>query len=561
MLGVSMAVKSAGQRMQQFSVGLANIRTGIAAIGFTRGFRAVTTSAFEFQKSLNAVEARTFGTRQEMKKLEKQALSLGASTIFTSGQVADGMKFLAQTGFETNQIFGLMPKMLTLAAAGDLQLAEAADIATNVLKTFGLEIGDMGRVTDVLALAASSSNTDIRQLSMAIRNVGAVSKGVGVDIEEVAALIGVLGDKGIQAGQAGTLLMNAFRVLATEAPKVQKGLMNFGLKRKDVMTKSGELKDFTGLLQVLGEKGATVGQLFDIFSIRGGKAVMALKDSAMSVRELNVALDDAKGTADKMADVMLKHGVGNVVRMQSAFNNLKITIGLALMPVTIWLADFVTKISNLISQHPKVAKFVGIFLLIGSVLSVGIVTLGVMGALIGGLSTLFGALGITINLAFWPLTLVALGIAALIAGIVLMVMHWKKVKAILRIVAGFFLEKILRPFILIKDIFGVLTDSSVSWGDKLKTIGKLILDFILAPFVKLMELWDNLKGVFASDTKIPLDSSASSPGSIASTNKIVVEQVVSGAIDINDKTNGQASIAAKGGQTAMNLIPSQGYRY
>lgn len=552
-------LKKMGDKATALSFKLANFRTAIAAIGFTRGFKNITMAVFDFTKALNEVEAVTRTTPQGLAKLRAEALRLGATTIFTSGQVAQGMVFLGRTGLDVNEILTVMPGMLQLATAGNLQLAEASDIATNVLKTFGFEVSEMGRVTDVLALAAANSNTDIRQLAGAIRNVGPLAKGAGVSIEETAALIGILGDKGIQAGHAGTLLMNAFRNLAKETPKMVKGLKHFGFKREDIFNQAGHIKDFTAILETLGEKGATVGQLFNIFDIRGGKAVMALKDSAIEVRSLTNALKNAEGAGKKMADTMIKGLPGHIIRMQSAFDNMKISMGEAMKPAIIWMAELATQVSRFVSAHPALAKVLGTLLLIGSTVSTVVIAVGVLASLFGaavGLATTIGLLVASIGF----LTL-------------MVVKHWDSVlwylNRVWEVMKGIWVA-LVSPFKLVAKIFMVLQTNTLSFGEKIKEIGSLIKEFFVTPLQwaldKLTMMRDMAGFVFegghsrAAEASALRSSTGKSPMDNAAVSQQLVKVVIDGSIDVNDKT-GRASIPrGGGGNVPVNLRPSTGYR-
>ena len=60
------------------------------------------------------------------------------------------------------KFFQRLPATLALATAGELDLASAADIASNVLSGFQLATTETGRVADVLAFAASEDEYERR---------------------------------------------------------------------------------------------------------------------------------------------------------------------------------------------------------------------------------------------------------------------------------------------------------------------------------------------------------------------------------------------------------------
>ena len=129
------------------------------SVGLTAPLVAVgalaAKSFLSFEQGMNKVAAVSGATEAEMASLTAIAKDLGATTSFSAAQAAEGLGFLAQAGFDATEAGRALPGVLQLAAAGGIQLAEAADIATNVLAGYGLEVDQLARVNDVLAKASS----------------------------------------------------------------------------------------------------------------------------------------------------------------------------------------------------------------------------------------------------------------------------------------------------------------------------------------------------------------------------------------------------------------------
>ena len=132
-----------------------------------------------------------------MVRLTENAREMGRTTKFSATQAAQGQKFLAMAGFKTNQIIHSMPGMLDLAAASGMDLGRTADIASNILTGFGMEASDMTRVANVMALAFSSSNTDVEQFGYAMKYAAPQAKALGFSIEQTAAIVSKLSNAGL----------------------------------------------------------------------------------------------------------------------------------------------------------------------------------------------------------------------------------------------------------------------------------------------------------------------------------------------------------------------------
>src|SRR5690606_26502147 len=164
-------LQDAGQKMQQVGASLTrNLTLPIVALG-----GAALKAGADFEQGMNRVRALTGATGDTFKALEDQAKRLGATTQFLATEAADAMGFLAQAGFNAEQILGSMEATLNLAAAAQLDLGQAADIVSNVMQGYGLATSEAGRATDVLTQAFSSSNTNLEQLGQAMKYVGPIA--------------------------------------------------------------------------------------------------------------------------------------------------------------------------------------------------------------------------------------------------------------------------------------------------------------------------------------------------------------------------------------------------
>jgi len=217
------------------------VTAAIAAMG---GYSAVRQIA-NFETELNKLQAVSGSTASQMAALEDQARSLGATTTFAANEAAQAQVFLAQAGFKSNEVLKATPGILKLAIAGNLDLARAADIASNVLGGMALQVDDLNRVNDVLAKTAASSNTNIEQLGQALSFAAPFAVSAGISIEQVAAAVGVLSNNGLQATRAGTGVVGVIRQLSRVTPQAEEVLSKYGLTVGDVNIEAKNLLKLT----------------------------------------------------------------------------------------------------------------------------------------------------------------------------------------------------------------------------------------------------------------------------------------------------------------------------
>jgi TP901 family phage tail tape measure protein len=302
-------------------------------------------TAGNFEQGMNKVKAITGSTEVDIKQLSNQAKELGASTKFSATEAANAMSFLGMAGFDTSQIIGAMPSTLQLAAAANMGLAEAADITSNVLSGFGIEVSELGSVNDTLVKTLTRTNTDLSQLGQAFKFVGPVAKGAGISFNETSAAIGLLGNAGIQAGMAGTSLRGAITALLNPSKQVSDVMMSLGLNVKDA---NGELLPLNQIIQQLESSGASTGEMMQIFGQRAGPAMMALVEQGSdALRNLTNELEASGGTAQRIADIQMEGLNGQMTSLKSAVEGLMIAIGESgLLQAMTRFAGFITDIAR-----------------------------------------------------------------------------------------------------------------------------------------------------------------------------------------------------------------------
>jgi TP901 family phage tail tape measure protein len=204
-----------------------------------------------FDDKMAGVAAITTATGDSLDALREKAKYLGATTRFTASEAADAMSFLGMAGFKTEAILSGTQSTLDLASAGQLGLAESADIASNVLSGMQLKVEDLGHVTDVMARTATSANTNIQQMGVAMSYAAPNAALFGATLEETSALIGVMSNAGVQADKAGTATRGAFLKLASPVKEGKIALAEMGMTLVD---SSGNMRNVIEIFNELNDK-------------------------------------------------------------------------------------------------------------------------------------------------------------------------------------------------------------------------------------------------------------------------------------------------------------------
>lgn len=141
--------EEASKRMTKSFRKSATILAGASA-GISAGLGFSVKAAADFEKEMNNVRAISGATGEDFEALRDIAKEMGSTTKFTAGEAAEGLQFLSLAGLSAQEQVAALPQVLALASAGNLDLARASDIATDVMTGLGLEVSDLTALTDVM---------------------------------------------------------------------------------------------------------------------------------------------------------------------------------------------------------------------------------------------------------------------------------------------------------------------------------------------------------------------------------------------------------------------------
>ena len=289
----------------------------------------------DYEDSMKQVQA-TMGLtgvegEEAFKKLSEAAKEAGASTRFSASESADALNYLALAGYDAEQAIDALPGVLTLAAAGGMDLAKASDLVTDSMAALGLEISDMDSYMDMMARTSQKSNTDVQQLGEGILVAGATMKNAGQELDTLNVMLGVLANRGIKGSEGGTKLRNVIMSLTSPTSAAAKELDSLGISVTD---SSGNIREMNEIFEDLNEKLGGLSEsdkmnaLSNIFNKQDLAAVNALlSGTGDEMNNLYNELANAEGAALQMSETMESGLAGSVRSLKSAYEGLQITIG------------------------------------------------------------------------------------------------------------------------------------------------------------------------------------------------------------------------------------------
>lgn len=278
----------------------------------------------------------TLGHQESMLKLAKE---VNLRNPLRLADITSGQKFMAMAGMTAEQIENATEPAAQLAAVFKMDMGGkggTADLMTNIMATFHKEASKAAEVANILSVATTSANMSLSDLAQSVKYSGATARNVGMDINELAAFIGVLGDRGIQGSMAGTNLAQAINQLVKGMSKNPDILKSIGLSPADLKDAKGNLLPMYEVFQKIAAatKGLNSADrqtvMFNLFGQRGMRAAVPILDDINSGANKYLTIlkniNSQPGWLENTTQEFMK-GPGWIAQLTSAFDNLNETLG------------------------------------------------------------------------------------------------------------------------------------------------------------------------------------------------------------------------------------------
>lgn len=477
-------VAASGQKLKSAGDAISSVGQQVskASAVVATGMGAAVKITMDFDAQMSKVKAISGATESEFEQLRNKAREMGAQTKFSATESAQAFEYMAMAGWKTGDMLEGIEGIMNLAAASGADLATTSDIVTDALTAFGMEAKDSGKFADILAAAATNSNTNVEMMGETFKYAAPLFGSMGYSAEDAAVAIGLMGNAGIKATNAGTALRGILTRLAKPTKESAEAIETLGIElddgqgnmlpfmdiMKQMRAGFGELKitedelnESMAMLDSNLEDGTISQKEYDESvselmqraygaegALKAESAAMLAGKNALSgllaivnasdedFNKLTTAIYGADGTAQSMANTMQDNLAGQLTVLKSQLQELAISFGDILMPtirkVVEWLQGLVDKFNGMSEGQKKVITVIGLIivalgpllLIVGNLISLIGQVMIFMPMIVGAAAPVVGA--ITAFMA--PLWGVIAAIVAVIAAIDVWVKHWDDIK-------------------------------------------------------------------------------------------------------------------------------------
>lgn len=515
-------VQSTGKNMQRIG---GRMTAGLSApLGAMAGMSAQAAGNFDaaMQESIAVMGDVDESMREN---LEQTARDVAKTMSVSHEEAASSFYYLASAGLDAQESMESMPDVAAFAEAGQMDMAEATDVATNVMSAFGYQADEMTEVTDTMTATVSNHNQTMQGMSSAMSQVAPVASSLGVSIGETSAAIGMLGDVGIQGEKAGTAMRNIFSQLSDETSTASETLADMGVKVRD---SEGNMLDFVTILENMQDAGVEAADATRIFGREAGPAMAALlEEGGDALRENTQNIEDMEGATEEVAETQRDTFNAELDILKSNIRDVGITIGEILLPVLNSLVENLMPVAewfqNLTGRQQKFIVVVGAL----------VAALGPLLAVVGTILTMLPAMAS----GFALLTAVTLPVSAPILAIAAAIGVLAAVVAtdflgIRSMIVGAVGDMILAfsrlTEFIVEGIASAMVKAAVAIANKASDIKQAVDDLVTDAIEKLLGYWSDFKSAGKGLIDALVEGIKSAPGEV----KDAVEDAVGGARDL-----------------------------
>jgi len=451
-------------------------------------------------------------------KLGDEILAMANKTSTPIQELTKSYYDLISAGVEQQKAMSWLKSGNRLAIAGLGTLVESTNIELAAMRNFSKDFGTAEEAANALFKTVKYGKTTVAQLSEAYAKNAVSAGNLGVKGQEYNALIAAMTTSTMPTAETENMIGNLAIALQKGKGKLPQIFSNLHVKNaQELITKSGSFENMILMMDKSAKKlKISVNAMFPLKGASTAftmltKNKIVLDKYKESLKSINDKNEDALGVAYQLKMATGKFGIG---MLKNNLDSVAITVGTTLIPAILdltqtlvpMLKEFRTWVKanpGAITGFAKLAVAIGA---IGAVITVGgwmlrfYAFMASLPSLAGMATVAFSAIelwagyaGITVAALLWEITLVVVAITSLVWIAIDMVQHWNDWKEIILLMLGpiglmiMFFRKIIEHSEKIRNAFAF-----EGWLGGLKAVGDMLLDMVLTPLEKILNVMSRL---------------------------------------------------------------------
>lgn len=414
-------VKDAGKESKDFGDkskdAVNQLAATLAAAGITAAVKEIAEALLDcskaaetFETSIAKVATIADTSSISLEEIQAKIITLSSETGKSASAIAEATYSAISAGVDTASAVEFVEKATRLAAGGFTEAETAVDVLTTALNAYDLSVEETERVSDILITTQNLGKTTVDALAQSVGKVIPLAAAYGVEMDNLGAAYAVLTANGVATAEAGTYLKAMLNELGDSGSTVAGVLKEqTGKSFADLMAGGASLGD---VLAILGDSvGGNATAFNELWSSTeaGVGALSIFNKGAENFNSVLGEMQNSAGATSAAYGTMADTTEFAEQRMNTALENLKITIGTQLNPALEKLyntgASAFEWASDFVEENPWIVSAI-------SALVIGIGTLAAGVTIATAATAAFNAV-----LAANPVGLVVAGVVAATAAL------------------------------------------------------------------------------------------------------------------------------------------------
>ena len=305
----------------------------------------------------------------DQKRLKEESIALGTigptgrGALYNPYEVSFAQTELAKSGVDDpNEISKAMPNILKFAGGNDLDIETATTYAVNLSSMFDLAIDEWGLALDKVTKTADMSAIDVPDVFNSLKYAGPIGSQLGRDLEEILAMVGIMGNAGLRGSVAGTGIQSFYTKLlspigksgmALESAPTDRVLDIFTGFTDNVMDENGKMKSGPDMSEMLTiamqdlddqEQAWFAHKLFGLYQMKAGFTLSKPGTGDLMRDVIDEIENNSAGVNDDKWEIMLETTYGRRAALSNAIFGIKTDVGYRLAPITKAITDELFKV-------------------------------------------------------------------------------------------------------------------------------------------------------------------------------------------------------------------------
>lgn len=290
--------------------------TKLGAIGMG-AFGLTMKAASEFGAATREAMSMTGLAGEELTKTTKKAKELASTLAIELGvdstEVMKSFYYVLSTGAKVGEegFRTLSESAIKLSKLAKMDLSQSVSDLADITKTFNKNLTESDDVLNVLFRSTQLGNTNLPQLTEALKESGKAGAAMGIDIETVSAMLVKLSNKADKGAEAGYALRTLLLNIANPTKAASEAFNQLGVKVYEGGYKARDtvsiMKEFKTVFNSMTTEKQT--QLAKEWGVSLEYSAQKTKTYGEMLSELKDIMSDSNGITTKGKEILDKMGI------------------------------------------------------------------------------------------------------------------------------------------------------------------------------------------------------------------------------------------------------------